>query len=303
MIAKAKTVAYTFNSISYAHNKTGAKELDRNLLVGETPGELTNEFLVFQKLNNRAEKNTFSFVLSPDDRDSRNFTKKEWKDITHDFLKKMELEDHQWIAYKHNDNRHNHLHIYVNRINERGEAANDSYISNRASRAAEEIAQERKMYTAKDIQKEKQRKQSNKYRKVYEAHKEIIKGCTDLNEYINLMEKKGYRPNFKISNSGKAVGVKFEVNGEMVKGSAIHRSMSGGNIEKAIHSNKNLKQQNTITNKPKQNMPQERNNQPSFAPKPTTGFNATLNNSDAADGDEEEKRKRKKKYKDNEREL
>jgi len=234
MIAKAKSVAYTFNSLNYAQSKENAKELDRNLLAGETPGELTNEFLVFQKLRSRMEKSTFSFVLSPDDKDSKYMTKREWKEITREFLSRMALDDRQWIAYKHNDNGHNHIHIYVNRIDENGNAAKDNFISNKASRVAEQIAKERNMQTAKEKEHQNRRKTQKRYSAVYNAHKKAIEQCGgSIEVYKNLMNQKGYPPFFKKSNDGKIVGVQFQVNGEMVKGSAIHRSMSGRKIEQA----------------------------------------------------------------------
>lgn len=296
MIGIGKTISYTFNSLNYAQTKENAKEVDRYLLSGETPRELSNEFQIFQSLNNRAEKNTFSFVLSPVDKDSHSMKKGEWKEITRDFLKKLDLNEHQYIAYKHNDNGHNHLHIYVNRINEKGKAADDTFISNKASRAAEQIAKERNMKLAGDIWKEKQKRQHNQYKKVYEAHKEVIKDADALSGYTNRMERKGYRPHFKQSKTGKIVGVQFPVNGKMVKGSAIHRSMSGGNIEKAIYLNRDKKQQSTMVNNTTQNTYQEKNTQTPFIPNLMPGFNVSLDQSKAADGDEEEKKKKKKKH-------
>jgi hypothetical protein len=39
------------------------------------------------------------------------------KSITRDFVKGMNLEEHQYIAYTHHDKDHQHIHLYVNRIN------------------------------------------------------------------------------------------------------------------------------------------------------------------------------------------
>jgi len=294
MIGKGKAVSYTFNSINYAHSKENAKEIDRLLLAGETPNELTNEFQIFQKLNSRADKKMFSFVLSPTDEDSSKMTKREWKEITGEFLKKMELKDRQYIAYKHNDNGHNHLHIYVNRINEKGEAASDKFISNRASRVAEEIARERNMKLAADVRRKQQRKTENKYRHVYEAHKKAIKDCHNLSDYIKRMTKYGYKPHVKFSNAGDMVGVKFDVNGELVKGSAIHRSMSGRKIGEELYNNikpEQTRQKEHINFKEAQ---KEKDPGPTYMPGISANPLLGRNKGPAKDADEEEEREKRK---------
>jgi hypothetical protein len=294
MIGKGKAVSYTFNSLNYAQTKENAKEIDRQLLAGETPNELTNEFLIFQKLNNRADKKMFSFVLSPTDEDSSKMTKREWKEITREFLKKMELKDRQYIAYKHNDNGHNHLHIYVNRINEKGEAASDKFISNRASRVAEQIARERNMKLAADVRREQQRKTENKYRHVYEAHQKVKKDCHSLSGYIERMTKHGYKPYFKFSNADDVVGVKFDVNGELVKGSAIHRSMSGRKIGEALYNDiksEQIRQKENINFKEGRT---EKDSGSAFVPGPSVKPLMGSNKGPAKDAEEEEKREQRK---------
>ena len=297
MIGKGKTISHTLNSLNYARSKENAREVDRNLLSGDTANDLANEFMIFQKMNTRTERNTFSFVLSPVDDDSANMTKREWKEITRTFLEKMALDDRQYIAYKHDDNGHNHLHIYVNRINERGEAASDQFISNKASRVAEEIAREKNMKLAADIRKEYQRKQSGKYRRVYEAHKKVMQDCIYISEYISRMEKMGYKPHFKYSTAGHVVGVQYQVNGSLVKGSAIHRSMSGRKIGQALKEDRYNKQKEENGKKfTKQWDGTYKHSQ--MAP----GYNkvipsiSTINlkNGESADGDEEEEREKDK---------
>jgi hypothetical protein len=235
MIGRGEAISHTANAIGYAEQKLDAKEIDRGLVCGETKEEIFKEFQMFQEQNTRCEKNTFSFVVSPAEADGKNLTDQDFRGITRDFLEKMELQDRQYVAYKHIDNGNPHLHIYVNRIDLEGKAAPDTYISNKASRTADEIAQERQLIQARQVQIQNQLRLEKKYSKVYEAHKSVLKAKPkDLGEYTSMMKKHGYEPKIKYSKLGKPVGMQFKVGGELVKGSAINKLMSAGNVHKAV---------------------------------------------------------------------
>lgn len=235
MIARGKSINHTVNALGYAEQKLDAKEIDRGLVCGETKEEIFKEFQMFQEQNTRCQKNTFAFVVSPSEPDGSKLTDKDFRGITQDFLKKLDLQDRQYIAYKHVDNGNPHLHIYVNRIDLEGKAANDKYISNRSSRAADEIAQERQLIQARQVQIEKQLIQEKKYSRVLEAHKSVLEAKPkDLGEYTSLMKKRGYEPKIKYSKLGKPVGMQFNIGNELIKGSAIHKTMSAARIEKAV---------------------------------------------------------------------
>ena len=74
MIGKAKSISHVSNAINYAQNKIKALEIDRNKVIGETGKEIAKEFRVFQNLNSRCNRNSFSFVLSPSIQDGTELT-------------------------------------------------------------------------------------------------------------------------------------------------------------------------------------------------------------------------------------
>lgn len=235
MIAKAKSIEHGRNSMNYALNKKDAEVIDKRFIVGNTGGQIKNEFKLFQRLNQRCKMNDLSFVLSPEPSDGRKLTNKNYKDISIDFLKKMGLEDHQSITVKHNDTDHKHLHIYVNRVNLNGKAYDDSFISKKSQAIADEIAQEKNLIQAKIVSENKAKNTKGIRSEIYEIHKSVLeKKPKNGNEYRALMlEKKvGIIPT--INKAGKQQGFRVEFKGENFKASEVHRSMSLGNLAKSL---------------------------------------------------------------------
>lgn len=241
MIGKGGSIGHTGNAIDYAKQKSESQEISRNLVSGDNQADIFNEFKTFQDLNTRCEKNTFAFVVSPSPKDE--LTNKQFKEITDRFLQKMNLTQHQHIAYKHIDNGKPHIHLYVNRIDMQGIAANDNFISKKAGHMADQVAQEMKLTQAKEVMKQNIALSQKANKQAFEAHKSVLKqNPKDLHQYADKMTKKGFKPVFKYSNAGKAVGVNFNVAGALVKGSAINPLMAAGKIVKSLGNVLNISQ-------------------------------------------------------------
>ena len=155
----------------------------------------------------------------------------------------MDLQNHQFVSYLHTDKAHSHVHVFVNRIDLHGKAAKDNYIGKQAQRATEEIARERNMIIAKEVQKEnllKLQKELLPYRvRIQDAHKQALtRNPKNLNEYSILMEKQGIKTHLKFANDNKkCVGIKFEIGDVLIKGSTVGKLFSGMNIQQAIIKN------------------------------------------------------------------
>ena len=97
MIGKAKSISHVSNAINYAKNKKGALEINRHNVAGETGKEIAKEFRVFQNLNARCERNSFSIVLSPSIPDGIKLTHADFAKLAGDFLERMKLKEQQYI--------------------------------------------------------------------------------------------------------------------------------------------------------------------------------------------------------------
>lgn len=241
MIGKAKSISHISNAINYARNKIKAEEISRNNIVGDTGTDIAKEFRVFQNLNARCQRNSFSFVLSPAIEDGNNLTNEDFVKISDQFLSQINLSQNQNISFLHKDRQHTHLHIFVNRIDSKGRAYKDNYIGKKAQRIAEKIALQWNLTTAKKVQQEKE----NRLRQaIVNAHEKIWKLMPDdIFEYADLMEQEGVTAHLKHASNGKVVGLKFQVGDETIKASSVHRSFSAANLQKAIQKNQRISRQ------------------------------------------------------------
>ncbi|MEL6606641.1 MAG: relaxase/mobilization nuclease domain-containing protein [Bacteroidota bacterium] len=242
MIAKGKSISHLSASINYALNREQALVLDSNI-GAEKPNEVAKEFAMFQVFNGRCERNSLSFVISPTIEDGKALTQGKLLAINDAFLKAMKLENHQYIAFVHQNTAHKHIHLYVNRIDYEGKAYNDQFISNRASRAAEGIAQQMGLQTAKEVQELKHAKRQSVWPEMrhikHLAHKTLAApGVRSVEGFVAAFNKKGTVSGFRAeayhNNEGAFQGLRFYAGEEKFKASEIDRSLGKKQLERTL---------------------------------------------------------------------
>ena len=243
MIGKGKSISHTRASMQYGWNQEKEAEVifSQNL-VGDSPNEVTMEFRLTQELNYNCDKNTLSFVLSPTIEDGKDLQKKELSKICQEFMKEMQLKDRQAIAFVHQDKAHKHIHLYVNRIDFQGKAYNDSFIGKRSQQAAEKVAEKMQLTTVKQVQWEKENNLSSIRSEIKRRHDLTMRQFKPqtFQYYIKAMETNGIKVIPSINKANKLQGFRFEFDKYNLKGSEIHRSMTGGNIGKSLASGKSM---------------------------------------------------------------
>lgn len=214
MIAKCKAISHSGNAISYAMNKDKAEELYRNGVAGDTSREINQEFEMFQNANTRCKNNTLRIEISPTAEDR--VSKEDMRDILQEHLKELKLDKHQCIAYVHYDTKTPHIHAIVNRIDREGKAFDDKYISNRFSRTADKIAQERGLTRANELRNDRSIDKSIQ-REFEKAHEKAIEKVNPRNfeEYQKAMKTQGYNIEQALSRkTGRVSGIRIGRVGE-----------------------------------------------------------------------------------------
>ncbi|WP_416441373.1 relaxase/mobilization nuclease domain-containing protein [Leeuwenhoekiella sp. A16] len=243
MIGKGSTISSTLGALRYGNNKEKeAEQVYSDLIVGETAEEIAQEFKAVQELNQNCERNTLSFILSPTVRDGENLSNRELGELTKKFIQQMKLEERQAVAYVHRDKVHTHVHLYVNRIDLNGRAYNDSFIGKQSQLAAERTARELGIQTVKDVQYEKNLELSRTRSEIQKVHQNAISQnrTIDLQTYINRMREQQINVIPVINKSKQLQGFRFEYQGQSIKGSDVHRSMSASNLLKSINRAKSV---------------------------------------------------------------
>ncbi|MDX5586040.1 MAG: relaxase/mobilization nuclease domain-containing protein [Aureibaculum sp.] len=237
MIGKGKSIAHTGTSISYGWDQEKDAEIVlKQHLYGESPGEITQEFKLLQDQNCNCTNNTLSFIISPTIEDGKKLKSTDLQKIAERFMKEMKLGERQAIAFVHQDKDHKHIHLYVNRIDFKGQAYNDSFIGKRSQLAAEKVAESMQLTTVKQVQFEKEFNLKEIRSEIKIRHdlslKQFSPGSYD--DYVKAMQTNGVKVIPSINNQNKLQGFRFQFSGYNLKGSEIHRNMSLGNIGNSI---------------------------------------------------------------------
>lgn len=238
MIGRGSSIKHAGNALAYAGEKLNAVEIDRQYVQGQTPAEIEREFRLFQDFNTRCQKNTLAFVLSPTIEDGQKLSGGNLRLLVRDFVKGMDLQEHQYVAFAHRDKAHQHVHLYVNRIDLQGKAYDDAFLSNRSSRLAETIALARGLKTARQVQEEKQAEKKDIKASVLQAHTSVLtRFPKGIDEYSRMMLMYGIQTLLKQNEGGKLIGVQYETKGEKIKASDIHRNLSANRLDSTIQAN------------------------------------------------------------------
>lgn len=240
MLGKAKSVNYTVASVDYARklNLEDAKKgiiVDTNRIIGETGAEVFKEFKIFQDLNGRCENNTLSIVISPFPQDSKQLTNEQWAELSREVLKRMGLEHHQSITIKHPHDTHNHLHIYVNRIDMQGFAYKDNFISKKIQTVCDAVAIDLNFTRAKEVEIANQIIKQPTLDKIRKAYSKVISDPkTNYNNVFSKLEHQGLQITFNKEQLGKKDGYTIALHGIQFKASEIDKAYSYQQLKSTI---------------------------------------------------------------------
>ncbi|MFT5941568.1 MAG: hypothetical protein ACI8VZ_001249 [Candidatus Paceibacteria bacterium] len=243
MIGKGTSISHTGTSIHYGWNQEKDAEIVFSQhLAGNNPLEITKEFKLIQEENIRCQKNTLSFILSPTQEDGKNLSKEQLGELTHRFVKQMQLKENQAIGFVHRDKAHIHVHLYVNRIGFDGKAYNDSFIGKRSQLAAENVAKEMGLTTVKEVQMEKQLDSLKVRLEIKHIHQRVMESDRPrtLDSYLKAMKERNVDVIPTINRANKLQGFRFQYEGHNFKASEVDRSMSGGRIMAQLSQNKGI---------------------------------------------------------------
>jgi hypothetical protein len=216
MIALAKACEGGGALANYVINPKKGYELSRNLLCGNSPKEIIEEFKMIQQLNQRAINKTFSLVLSPDISDTSKITDDDLCEMVEEFLDLLLIDkvNQSWVSFVHTEKHHKHIHIISNRVQPNGELISDHRIGKRAQWAAHQIAVKRNLTSAKDkmihnIKAKERVKEIYKELKhaIYDKHLAVLLNIPkDFEEYQREMKKLGVLVVPSINSKGLVQG-------------------------------------------------------------------------------------------------
>lgn len=247
MIAKCKAVGGSAAGMAYLfqdkEDKTKIRgyELDRNMLIGESPNELMSELKAWNRDNANELKNAvFSMVLSPAGEDGKALNDMQLRKLCQSFMQDtlgIDPSTQPYYMRVHEDTLQKHVHIYLPRTNAQGKTISDKLCQYRAMNAADRLAKEYGLTRAMEIQRENVQQLAMGRRKIQVQLNKVLKHCRSFEEFKEQSRSVGVEILESINKQGQLQGYRLKMGDVNLKASQVDRNLTLGKLDSLFQQN------------------------------------------------------------------
>ena len=249
MISKILPADSFYFTCRYIHQKQGQEVLLSEGVRAHDYKLMNDDFEMQRQMRPTKNAACMHCILSfhPDEKPSDEML----KEITKKYLKELEIVNTQYVATKHTDKAHLHVHIVANMVNNDGKSISDSFIGLRGKKIAQKLTQQYKLIPAleKNLKlthlESLSEHEASRY-KIYMAISENLPLCRTVEELENRLLSLGITTQYKyIGHTEERQGVSFKLGEFCFKGSEVDRKFSFAGLEKVIglHQSQNIKEE------------------------------------------------------------
>lgn len=214
-------------------------------MYGENARQLATEFGISRSLRPNLSKAVFhvSLNLAP----GETATNEDFLKMADTYLDEMGFNDCQFVAYRHFDRDHHHIHLVISKISLAGDVVSDKSDFARSEKVMRKLENEfglsQVIDSAQAKNKQLSKGQIERYRRTGEVPIKVqlqqiltlaTSGKPSLNEFTNELASYGVNVNFHHSNS-KVFGISYELEGVAFKGSSLGKGYTWNNIKQQIN--------------------------------------------------------------------
>jgi len=212
-------------------------------LTGQTPDELAEEAAAVRKLNPRANKviSHISLSLPP----GETLADEQWAEVANKYIERMGYENCAWMAVRHHDTDHSHIHLGVVRIDmTSGRVVKNSWDYKRGEAIVRELEGElglqpppvdpvaRRAPTRNEIRMmEKTQTPSEKLR-LQAIIDEALEPGLDAPAFLERLRAAGVGVALNMAKTGHISGISFDLHGHVFKGSKLGKGYSWAGLQK-----------------------------------------------------------------------
>lgn len=231
-------------ALRYVHENESAERVAGSM-CGRTPKQMAREWEAYRKRNPRVEQDVWHSSLSvhPDDE----LSDTECFDIANEYVDRMGFGDSPWVAYRHDDTDHTHIHIVASRVQFDGQAVDVWRDYTRGEQVCRELEDEYELTKAPPSQS---RDRKAPTREEYELQKRTgeksIKedlgdrvenaawASSTMREFADELEARDVAMKMHRRDDGEPYGVEYVrvSDGERMKGSDLGRAFGWGGLQK-----------------------------------------------------------------------
>lgn len=204
---------------------------------------ITDSFVMHAGLS-RTAKPVAHFILALSPHDIDRIDDQMLARIVNEYLKRMGYDDNQFVAFRHHDKEHPHVHIIVNRVNFQGKCTSDSHERDKNRQVCKDLTKEFGLYIAKGkeaVKEERLRSMDAIRYHMMHSVSESLQVVSNWKDFQDELAKVGIRCRFRYNKNTNGIeGISFSIARDKVvnkKGEAKMRhdiSFSGKQLDQSL---------------------------------------------------------------------
>ena len=229
-------------TLNYVLGKEGAEIIGGNML-GQDARELASEFAVSRELKPNLSRVVYhaSLSLPP----GENLSDDRWSEVADRYMEGMGFTGTQYVAVKHTDTNHSHIHIVASRIRMDGSVVSESHDYRRSETHIRGLETEfgltptapsrdaaARAPTSGELQKALREQQPSTKLKLQNVINQVARGRPTMSDFISNLEGRNVQVIPNIAKTGHISGLSFRLDGELMKGSDLGRSFTWNGLQK-----------------------------------------------------------------------
>lgn len=245
MIAKISTGNSFSATVNYVLNEEKNAELIDSAGVRlKDKQTIIDSFMMQQEMNPNIQKPVYHISLGFSEKDLDQLSNEKMSDIAREYMREMGIENTQYIAVRHYDKDHPHIHLCINRIDNNGKLISNQNNYKRNERICKKLTEKYGLFFApnkEQVKRDRLREPDKTRYEIYDTLKELIPGSANWQDLTEKLNQRGIKVEFK--HKGKTAeiqGVVFKKNNYSFNGSKVDKTMSYSKISQKLDANKEL---------------------------------------------------------------
>ena len=226
--------------------KKDSEIIHANGLRTDSAKTISQDFNFQRMLNPRLGKAVGHIILSWNIDDKNMLNNDVMVSSAKRYLSRMGIRDTQCLMVRHHDRKHDHIHIIYNRVDNNGKTipnSNQRYKSFKACKELNALYGFKQSEGKQNVNRGRLKGNDRTRYQIYDTVKAGIRNSWNWTELKNYIRYRGVEMQFKYrSGTDEVQGISFSKNGQVFRGSAIDRSLSFGQIDKALNGIDNSKE-------------------------------------------------------------
>lgn len=190
-------------------------------------------------LSSRTKMPVAHFVLAFSPHDAPRINNAMLGQLASEYLQKMGYDDNQFVAFRHYDKEHPHVHIVVNRVNFKGKCTKDSHEKDKNVKVCKDLTQKFGLFIAsgKDAVKGQRLRSMDAIRyQMMHAVKESLQVSNNWKDFENELAKLGISLRFRYNTTTNGVeGISFTIDKNKASNRMRHDiSFSGKQLDASL---------------------------------------------------------------------